>query len=117
MIVGGVLSGTLGIFLCLLLGGFSGSCTTLEICTILWIPDVELDVGVYRTKVSFSTFFRAAVQRNAGSLFFEIFCPSAAAVSSKFFCRYFSVGRLKSRFWSSLALRPGLRRPSETTSE
>jgi hypothetical protein len=73
MITGGMPSGALGIFLCLLLGGFKGSSTTFEIWTIRWMPVVELQVGVYRTKVSFSTFFKAAVQRNAGLLFFEIF--------------------------------------------
>lgn len=31
MITGGVLSGALGIFLCLLVGGFNGSSTTFEI--------------------------------------------------------------------------------------
>jgi hypothetical protein len=63
-----------------------------------YTPDVEFEVGVYLTKVSFSTFFRAAEQRKAGSLFFEIFWPRAAAVSYKFFSRCLSVGRLKSRF-------------------
>jgi hypothetical protein len=85
MITGGALSGALGIFLCLLLGGLSGSRTTFEIWTIRCTLELELAVGVYRTKVSFSTFFWAAVHKNAGSDFLLIFWFRAAAVSWRFF--------------------------------
>ena len=46
MITGGALSGALGIFLCLLLGGLSGSKTTFDIWTIRWTLELVLAVGV-----------------------------------------------------------------------
>ncbi len=77
MIIGGASSDAPpATFLCLCLGGSKGSSTTFEIWTILWIPEFVLDVGVYRTKLSFSTFLRAAEQRKAGLLFLSLLTPS-----------------------------------------
>ena len=62
------------------------------------MPETEFDIGVYLKNVSSSTFFRAAEQRNAGSLFFAIYMPSFDAVSSRFLFLDSSVGRVRSEF-------------------
>ena len=86
------------IFLCLCLGGSRGSSTTFEIYIIRWTPELELEVGVYRRKLSLSTFFKCAEQRNAGSLFLETATPRRSRVASRFAYLCFSDGLVRSAF-------------------